>query len=623
MERLSRRLLPALLLVLVLAAAGCTSSDLSSTSSSSSSTTSAAAGTITLENGGTVTVAVSSLPTNFNPLAPPGGNRITNEVMAAVLPHAFVRDRHFQQVADPGFVLSAEVYGLSPFTVVYKLNPKAVWSDGTPISVADFIYDWHEELHWAPLLAGGGIVAGYRDISSITGASGGSTVRVVFRRPFAEWESLFSYLIPAHIAERYGWVAAFQGFDPAKVISGGPFEIASFEPGKRLVLVRNPRYWSTPAHLDRIVLEKMSSSAALAGLEAGTVTLAETSPGADVTNVIARAAQHGRGLLSSVQVLPTLWQLCINSADPVLAPTKLRRALEHSINRGEVTTNSAGLVDWTETPDNSRLTMAGEPGSGGNFQIYNEPLAMKLYGQAAFARGTDGEIRFGGNGPVLTLSLDVPKGNQLLALAAASVAAQLQAIGVRVVVSFVPLGQLLGRILPQGAYQLAIAPFLVTPNAAGMAAVYTPAATEASLPWSMSSPVWSAPGTEPGAVEGGVVTRDVFGLSDPAVARRFEEAMTNLNLDLSQLLLGKADTQLWQDAPTVPLFQQPVDLVAASSLVGVSESPTWAGLFWDAADWAIRLAPPIPLPTFAGITPVSPSAPPATSPASVPNSTSP
>jgi len=34
---------------------------------------------------------------------------------------------------------------LAPQKVVYTINPKAVWSDGTPITAADFIYAWQQQ----------------------------------------------------------------------------------------------------------------------------------------------------------------------------------------------------------------------------------------------------------------------------------------------------------------------------------------------------------------------------------------------------------------------------------------------------------------------------------------------
>ena len=144
-----RRRLPALLLALALAsgASACT------TSQPGSGISPPAKGVV-FAKGGTVVVAVSSLPSNFNPSAPDGANRITAEVMAQVWPQTFVTDDRLETTAEAGFVEDAEVESISPFTVVYTLNPKATWSDGVPIGVKDFIYNWHEQLLWAPQLPG-------------------------------------------------------------------------------------------------------------------------------------------------------------------------------------------------------------------------------------------------------------------------------------------------------------------------------------------------------------------------------------------------------------------------------------------------------------------------------------
>ena len=89
------------------------------------------------------------------------------------------------------------------------------------------------------------------------------------------------------------------------------------------------------------------------------------------------------------------------------------------------------------------------------------------------------------------------------------------------------------------------------------------------------------------------------------MSRFLEEALTNLNTSQAAAYLSDADTTMWQDVPTIPLFQQPVVVINQSNLINVSESPTWAGVFWDAQDWAIQLTPPIPPQTFPGVTPSS------------------
>ena len=113
-------------------------------------------------------MAVPYLPTNFNPSTPKGANSVTQMVMEQVWPQAFVVDPEFEAETQ-GFIDSAEVVGLRPMTVSYVIDPKATWSDGYPITAADFVYNWQQRLLTGAQLASAGVLAGYRDIVSIAG----------------------------------------------------------------------------------------------------------------------------------------------------------------------------------------------------------------------------------------------------------------------------------------------------------------------------------------------------------------------------------------------------------------------------------------------------------------------
>ena len=54
----------------------------------------------------------------------------------------------------------------------------------------------------------------------------GRTVTVTFKPSFADWRSLFTNIVPAHIARTVGWNTGFTG--PAQVISGSWFKIQSY-----------------------------------------------------------------------------------------------------------------------------------------------------------------------------------------------------------------------------------------------------------------------------------------------------------------------------------------------------------------------------------------------------------
>ena len=70
---------------------------------------------------------------------------VLQEIMNMVWPQAFIVNNKLQPVLNNQLLESASVTSTSPQTVVYKINPKAVWSDGTPITADDFIYNWQAQ----------------------------------------------------------------------------------------------------------------------------------------------------------------------------------------------------------------------------------------------------------------------------------------------------------------------------------------------------------------------------------------------------------------------------------------------------------------------------------------------
>src|SRR4030095_12614921 len=80
--------------------------------------------------------------------------------------------------------------------VTYKLNPKAVWYDGTPISAADFIAQW-KALNGTNPAYQTSSNTGYNQIESVVQGADKFEVVVTFKTPFADWKSLFWPLYPA------------------------------------------------------------------------------------------------------------------------------------------------------------------------------------------------------------------------------------------------------------------------------------------------------------------------------------------------------------------------------------------------------------------------------------------
>ncbi len=558
--------------------------------------------------GGTVTVAVPYLPRNFNPSTPAGANRVTQMVMEQVWPQAFVIDPEFQPQTT-GFIDSAEVVDLSPMTVSYVIDPKATWSDGYPITVADFEYNWQQQLRFGPSLASTGLLAGYRDVKSITGSNDGKTVRVVFDSPYSDWEGLFANLIPAHIAGRTGWVSAFSGFHRSDLISGGPFIVSSLQKGKKLVLTRNSRYWGTPAHLQSIVfLVERSERATLAGLQKGRVSIAEVTPGPEVNGAIASDEAANGALSVTTTPSPVLWQLVFNLDDPVVGNKLMRTALALVTDPAQLAANSVGLYDSLTVSASSRVFAQGQPGAADEAVsdvVYNPVEAAKLFKSLGYDPDRYGILRAYGVGNRLNLTLTGPRGNRVIEMLEQQLQAEWASCGVRLIIHNVAMKKLLKTTLPQGRYQLALAPYVMPPFPTWNAIIYTNPVlpTPASFPPNLRPAgevsdgiwLWRVPtplGTEPGATTLGTVTRDIAGLEDSDVAAYFERIMGELNTNAQALLLSKLDAALNQDLPTLPLFQEPVSVLQQSDIVNVSESPSSAGPLWNAEDWAIQTTVP-------------------------------
>ena len=226
-----------------------------------------------------------------------------------------------------------------PQTVVYILNPKAVWSDGVPITAKDFIYAWTQQ-RGDPTSDPTSVAstAGYRDIKSIKGSNKGRTVTVVFRTPFADWEMLFSDLLPAHIMEKTGWNPACKTVDPAIDLSGGPFRIAKVT-AQSVVLRSNPRWFGTKPNVRRITVDIAADATQLAQwVRTNKVQVAL--PG-ELTPAFLDQMTSLPGVQSQIALSGTILEMEMASGPDSRLTPDMRLAIALSVDRQALTTRQA------------------------------------------------------------------------------------------------------------------------------------------------------------------------------------------------------------------------------------------------------------------------------------------
>ena len=135
-----RRLAP-LALVVVLIVSGCSNGyqDLPQAQAARVGTTSDInpRDPATLRDGGNLRLPLTSFPENFNELNIDGNTADTGSIVSPTLPGAFITRADGTLKLNTDYFTGAELTSTNPQVVVYTINPKAAWNDGTPITWED------------------------------------------------------------------------------------------------------------------------------------------------------------------------------------------------------------------------------------------------------------------------------------------------------------------------------------------------------------------------------------------------------------------------------------------------------------------------------------------------------
>jgi peptide/nickel transport system substrate-binding protein len=228
--------------------------------------------------GGRLTATLRSEPRSFNRLV---SSSAVTEVFSHLTQAKLVRVNRATRTLEPWL---AEKWDASPDgrTFTLTLRKGLQWSDGVPFTADDVlftvkaVFDPRVHSSLASSLQINGAPIGITAVDA-------STVRLTYPAVFGPGLRLLDNLpiLPRHKLETalddgamaQAWSAATPTVD---LVGLGPFTLARYEPGQRLVFRRNPNYWRKAAdgaplpYLDEIVLDIVpDQSAELVRLQAG------------------------------------------------------------------------------------------------------------------------------------------------------------------------------------------------------------------------------------------------------------------------------------------------------------------------------------------------------------------
>lgn len=487
-----------------------------------------------IREGGTVRVATILEPTGFNPNTSKDASPAVQNVVSTVYPSVFRVHPDLSIRLDQAFIASAELTTQDPQTITYRIRPDATWSDGVPITAADFRYLWQHSNGTNPKIDVNS-TAGYDRIERVSGSADGKTVTVVFKQKFAEWQSLFVNLLPAHYVRRQpgGWNRGLDN-NPEDIPSGGPFRIAGFTRGETVTLRRNDEYWGARAHLDAIEIRLVpDSDAQIDALRNDEADLIAPQATADVVDHIKQLP----GVRSQVSAGLAFEHLTFNLEHPILGDLTVRRAIATAIDTQQLVDRLLRSVNPNAQVLGNRIWLTGQQpyqDHAGGYGKGDTKAAKRLLEQAGWTLGGNGV--YAKEGRRLELRYSTFTGDPLRRAEGELLQAQLAEAGIRLRIANAKINVLFDWIY-DGNFDIADFAWISTPFALTAGGnVYT---------------------------TGGSGNAGKF--ADPKVDAWFRQGLGELDPARAAAIGNQIDQQLWKQLPSIPLYQLQSVLCRASS----------------------------------------------------------
>ncbi|GAA5009248.1 ABC transporter family substrate-binding protein [Kitasatospora paranensis] len=484
-----------------------------------------------LRQGGTLQWGIDQLPTQWNPLQVDGAEPATTAVMKALLPTFWHSDAGGGQRPDQAFLLNAqESTTAGRQTVTWTLNPKAHWSDGTPITWRDLEATW-KALDGDDPAYRTSSTAGFDRVASVTRGRDDFQAVMVFDRRFSEWQAMFNNvagvpLLPAayvDTAERFN--TSFLDRIP---VTAGPFKPVGIDRGAGTVtLAADPSWWGERPLLDTIVFRAMDSDVMADAFARGRVDYFDIGP--DAVGYRATRAVPGAEVRKAGG--PNVRVLALNGRSAPLSDPAVRRAVLRAVDRESIARADLQGLDWTYVPMNNHFLVPGQNGYRDNsagLSQYDPAAAEQALDEAGWRRTGDSRIR-AKDGQSLTLRLVVPTGSILAANESAQLVQMLGAVGVKVSVEARPTADFFDSSLGRHDFDLTLYSTLGTPFPA----------TSSSGTFQQNA------GGNPSQV------------GSTALDRALGDAASATGTEAEYEAINSADAEAWQVAGMVPLYQRP------------------------------------------------------------------
>ncbi|MEU4362182.1 ABC transporter substrate-binding protein [Promicromonospora sp. NPDC023987] len=506
----------------------------------------------------------------------------------------------FYYFGTDGTICPNETYGTyeaiseDPLQVEYTLNDEAAWSDGTPVTYADYMLDWAARA----ITADGKVTEDGSEeplFNHIDGLSLGDyvpegpqadsvdakTFTYDYERVYADWKINSYPPLPAHVvAEQAGvsteeLVTAIQEIDmpvlekaakfwnegwlsqpgqvpdPAIAPVTGPytFKADGWEGGQYITLEANPEYWGTPAATKELTFRFVAADAQIQALANGDLDVIQ--PNGPTVDTVTQLEQLGDAVNVDTDQGLTWEHLDFNFKSGVFSESlEAREAFAHCVPRQKIVDDLIKPIAPEATVMNAREVFPFQDNyedvvSASYDGRYNEvdlDAAKEKFEAAGLKEGE--EIRIGYAAP-----------NPRRAAQVEAIKSSCDQVGFKIVDAAAP--DFFDKALPNGDYEVAMFAWAGSGQIASGENIY------------------STPGTQ-----------NYGGYSDETVDEAWSTLASSVDETVHQEQTIIIEKQLWDTLFGIPLFAHPGVIASSADLQNVRNTAAQSGVMWNAEQWS-------------------------------------